>query len=410
MGSPQGTGQSGSAAEVNSVWEASGFIPTLVAVAAAFGSWALLLPVVPVAVLDAGGSHALAGASTGVFMAATVLTQVFMPRLLRRFSYRSAIAFSAVLLGVPALAFIWNMDPAVVLGVSVLRGVGFGAMTVAEAAIIAELVPRKFLGKASGVFGASSGSAQMVALPLGLFVAERFGYGPVWIIALVVAAIGGLACAGIPPLKGAQPDAVTSGAVSAPTWKLVLVPTLALAIAAMAYSLIANFLPDAIRGVGITSGTALGGLILAVINLAVMSARIFTGVIADRRGEPGTLMIPFQVAAAIGMFGFAACLAAGAHPVWLVVSAIFFGAGFGAVQNESLLSMFYRLPQSKVSHASAVWNVGFDGGQGIGSFLFGGMIAGLGAAGAFAASGAVVIAGIVMTTADWAVGRRRLRR
>mgnify|MGYP002713694701 CR=1 FL=1 len=406
MGSPRGAGQ----ADKNSVWAAPGFIPTLIAVAAAFGSWALLLPVVPVAVLDAGGSHALAGASTGVFMAATVLTQVFMPRLLRKFSYRSAIAFSAVLLGVPALAFIWNMDPSVVLAVSVLRGIGFGAMTVSEAAIIAELVPRSLLGKASGVFGASSGSAQMIALPLGLFLSERIGYGPVWILALVIAAVGGLACGGIPPIKGAQPDPVANGAVSAPTWKLVLVPTLALAIAAVAYSLIANFLPAAARDTGITSGTALGGLILAVINLAVMGARIFTGVIADRRGEPGTLMIPFQIAAAVGMFGFAACLASSAHPAWLVVSAVLFGAGFGAVQNESLLSMFYRLPQSKVSHASAVWNVGFDGGQGIGSFLFGGLIAGLGAVGAFAVSGVVVVAGIVMTTADWIVGKRRLGR
>lgn len=406
MGSPRGAGQ----ADKGSVWTAPGFVPTLVAVAAAFGSWALLLPVVPVAVLDAGGSHALAGASTGVFMVATVLTQVFMPRLLRKFSYRSAIAFSAVLLGVPALAFIWNMDPSVVLAVSVLRGIGFGAMTVSEAAIIAELVPRSLLGKASGVFGASSGSAQMIALPLGLFLSERIGYGPVWVLALAIAAVGGVACAGIPPIKGAQPDPVANGAVSAPTWKLVLVPTMALAIAAIAYSLIANFLPAAARDTGITSGTALGGLILAVVNLAVMGARIFTGVVADRRGEPGTLMIPFQIAAAVGMFGFAACLAASAHPVWLVVSAVCFGAGFGAVQNESLLSMFYRLPQSKVSHASAVWNVGFDGGQGIGSFLFGGIIAGLGAAWAFAVSGFVVIAGIVMTTADWIVGKRRLGR
>lgn len=406
MGTPRGAGQAGK----DSVWTAPGFIPTLVAVAAAFGSWALLLPVVPVAVLDAGGSHALAGASTGVFMVATVLTQVFMPRLLRRFSYRSAIAFSAVLLGVPALAFMWSMDPSVVLAVSVLRGIGFGAMTVSEAAIIAELVPRSLLGKASGVFGASSGSAQMIALPLGLFLSERIGYGPVWILALVIAAVGGVACGGIPPIKGAQPDPVASGAVLAPTWKLVLVPTMALAIAAIAYSLIANFLPAAARDTGITSGTALGGLILAVINLAVMAARIFTGLVADRRGEPGTLMIPFQIAAAVGMFGFAACLATSSHPAWLVVSAVFFGAGFGAVQNESLLSMFYRLPQSKVSHASAVWNVGFDGGQGIGSFLFGGIIAGIGAAGAFAVSGVVVVLGIVMTTADWIMGKRRLGR
>ena len=54
--------------EVNAItspWKARGLVPTLIAVAAAFGAWSLLLPVVPTAVLDAGGSETLAGGSTG---------------------------------------------------------------------------------------------------------------------------------------------------------------------------------------------------------------------------------------------------------------------------------------------------------------------------------------------------------
>ena len=92
-------------ANVKSVWSAPGYIPALIAVAAAFGSWAMLLPVIPVAVLDSSGSPALAGGSTGVFMVATVITQLFMPRVLRRFTYRSVIVVSAVLLGVPAVSY-----------------------------------------------------------------------------------------------------------------------------------------------------------------------------------------------------------------------------------------------------------------------------------------------------------------
>lgn len=397
----------GTPGQPTSVWAVRGFVPALVAVAAAFGSWGMLLPVVPVAVLDSGGSSALAGASTGVFMLATVITQVFMPRLLRRFTYRSAIAVSAVLLGVPALLFELSMAPAMVLAVSVVRGVGFGAMTVSESAIIPELVPRKMLGKATGVFGASGGLAQMLTLPLGLFIGERVGYLPVWIIALVIAGAGLVSCFFIPAVKGAPADPVMEGAVSAPTWKLLLIPAMALAVGSLAFSLIANFLPAAARDMGIASGTALGGVLLAVVNLAVMLARIGAGSVADRRGEPGTLMIPFQVCLGASMFLFAWCLAAGASEWWLVVAALLFGAGFGVIQNESLLTMFHRLPQSKVSHASAVWNISFDGGQGIGSFFFGLIIAGIGATGSFVVGGMIVIAGIMLSVADWAVGRRR---
>ena len=223
---------------VKSVWSAPGYIPALIAVAAAFGSWAMLLPVIPVAVLDSTGSAALAGASTGVFMVATVVTQLFMPRVLRRFTYRSVIVMSAVLLGVPALLLSVSMSPAMVFFVSIIRGMGFGAMTVSEAAIIPELVPRKFLGKATGIFGASGGLAQMITLPVGLAVAERFGYFPVWILALLVAAVGAAACFRIPALKGAPAEPKIRGA--APGWIVLVLPALALVLMSGAYSLISN--------------------------------------------------------------------------------------------------------------------------------------------------------------------------
>ena len=62
--------------ELDSMWKAPGLVPTLVAVMAAFGGWSLLMPVIPQAILDDGGGTSLAGAYTGVFMAATVLTPV----------------------------------------------------------------------------------------------------------------------------------------------------------------------------------------------------------------------------------------------------------------------------------------------------------------------------------------------
>src|SRR5699024_11318254 len=77
--------------------------------------------------------------STGIFMAATVLTQIFTPWMLRKFGYRRLMAVSAFMLGVPALGHIFGTEAWAVLLFSALRGTGFGALTVAESALMAEL-------------------------------------------------------------------------------------------------------------------------------------------------------------------------------------------------------------------------------------------------------------------------------
>ena len=43
-----------------SIWKVPGFSSTMVAIGAAFGAFSLLLPVLPLAVLDSGGSATLA--------------------------------------------------------------------------------------------------------------------------------------------------------------------------------------------------------------------------------------------------------------------------------------------------------------------------------------------------------------
>ena len=166
--------------QIDNMWKSPGLIGTLIAVATAFGSWTMLLPTLPLAVIESGGSKTLAGATTGIFMLFTVITQMFTPRALRTIGYTPVMVFSAAILGVPALAYMVSIAPVPVLAVSAIRGIGFGALTVAQAALIAELVPLKFLGKASGALGLVIGLVEMLVLPLGLNLAKHFGFNLVY--------------------------------------------------------------------------------------------------------------------------------------------------------------------------------------------------------------------------------------
>lgn len=398
---------------LDSMWKSPGFTPTIVAIAAAFGAWSLLLPVIPLAVLDAGGSAGLAGASTGVFMLATVITQMFTPLMLREIGYKPVMVVAAFMLGVPALGHLLGTDAWVVLLFSALRGVGFGALTVAEAALIAELVPRRLLGKATGTMGVFIGLSQMIMLPAGLFIAQQAGYPAVYATAAVIALVAVLMCLRLPSLKAAPAGpAYTGPSDAAPRevamWKLVLVPALALASLSMSFGAVSSFLPAAVVDSSPESGAVVGGFILSVVGGAAMVSRYLAGAIADRTGQPGGLMIYAQVTGLAGMALMAVVVGAG-WSVWLLVAAAaIFGSGFGAVQNEALLSMFQRLPRSRVSEASAAWNIFFDAGTGIGSVIYGAIVAVWYYSGAFTAGAVVIVVGIVVSIADRIVGNHRI--
>ncbi len=394
---------------IDSIWKAPGFLATMVAVAAAFGAWSLLLPVVPMAVIDAGGSATLAGATTGAFMAATVITQIGTPWMLRVIGYRPVMVLAAFMLGVPALGHMLGTEAWIVLLFSALRGIGFGAITVAESALIAELLPLKLLGKGTGTLGVFIGLSQMLALPIGLTAAGAFGYNPVYVAAAVVALVAVVMCLRIPALKAVPVQTASDdGHRSVAMWKLVLVPALSLMTISMGFGLVSSLLPTAIWEADPVTGAVIGGLILSVTGGASMVMRYLVGLAADRSGQPGRLTIPFQLISLLGMALMAAILHYG-WSVWLLVpAAILFGGGFGAVQNESLLTMFHRLPRSKISEASAVWNIFYDSGTGVGSLVFGAIVAAAAYAAGFAAAAGVIALGVVATLLDRWLGLNRV--
>lgn len=335
----------------------------MVAVFCAFGGWALLLPVIPLAVIDDGGTDSLAGMSTGIFMAATVITQAFTPLMLRRFGYRYVLMLSGLMLGVPAIVHVFTFEPWVVLLIAVARGIGFGAVTVTESALVSSLVPPELIGRSAGTYGMVVGISQMVNFPLGLWVHQHFGVAVFW-AAGILSLIGAVAAFGLP---NSRSEAPTSSAGEAPAnYARSMVPGFAIFAAATGFAAFSTFMAPAT-----TSG--ISSVVLAVIGGTQVGARLFTGTLADRVGQPGKAMKPglALVVAGVAVAAWLIWSQPDAIWVWSLVAASLFGLGFGAVQNEALLLMFHRLPRSHSSQASAIWNICFDGGTGVGAMLLG---------------------------------------
>lgn len=344
-----------------------GFLLLLAASLGAFSNYAPMLSVVPLWSADGGSGPAGVGAATGVTMAATVAAQVCMPWLLRRFSLRALFALGATLLGAPTLAYVASSDLGWVLGVSAVRGAGFGMVAVAGSALAAELVTVEKRGRALGWYGVAVGLPQVVCLPLAVWSLEVVGFAPVFVASAVLCLVAVPLVVAIPPHASEEHDeeAAVAGRSFRQRWLWLTSPWLVLVTSACALGGVTSFLPLALEG-GTTAATG-----LFVLSAAAIVGRWAAGWLADRLGA-GRLLLGSVAASALGMGGFAAAVSG--SPATLLVTtlaAVTYGAGFGVLQNDTLVVMLERSGPGGSGTASTAWNMAFDAGTGAGAVLVG---------------------------------------
>jgi predicted MFS family arabinose efflux permease len=113
--------------------------------------------------------------------------------------------------------------------------------------------------------------------------------------------------------------------------------------------------------------------------IAATLTRWWAGRHGDQHGS-GRLLVPALLVSAAGLLAEVMTGSATAVVLGMVV----FGAGFGVAQNASLLLMFERVPKSGYDTASALWNLAYDAGLGVGGVGFGVLAAQTGYPSAFA--------------------------
>jgi predicted MFS family arabinose efflux permease len=361
---------------------------TLVAFAAFFG-FQLLLSVVPLYADEAGGGSSGAGLATAAFMLSTVLTQIQMPRVLRRFGYRRALAAGLLFLGVPALFYGYADTLAPILAVTLLRGVGFGIVTVVFAALIVELAPPGRRGEALGLLGVAITLPTIFCNALGLWLVGSFGFEIVFLLGGTAPLLGLVVIPGIRSAAagGGNEEGVGffAGLGRAPLRRIFIL----FAATTMAAGVVITFLPLAVPGSGIFS--AAGALL--VVGVTSTASRWWGGRFGDRR-DPRLLLAPGLLACAIGMAG----LPFGG--VILLAGAVLFGTGFGLLQNASLILMMERVSKSEYGLGSTLWNAAFDAGTGIGAFSFGFVISALGYYWSFFICSALLASALVLVVLD----------
>ena len=320
-------------------------------------------------------------------MLATVAAELASARLIRRYGDRVVFALGALLLGGPAMALLAPRSVVLIVAVSIARGIGFGLNTVVIGALVAAAVPAARRGEGIAVAGVVACLPAIVALPSGIWLARNLGYA----VVIVLTAACALAPLALAPWLGRAADdrAATNPDSARPAGLLASVrapglrrPALVFAATTVSAGVIASFLP-LVPGVS-GGGAALGLLVQAV---AATVARWLAGRYGDRHGHV-VMLVPGLLTAAAGML----TLMLVALPVALIAGTCLFGIGFGCCENVTFTMMIDRVPAGGYDTASALWNLAYDGGYGVGPAAFGTFAGATGYPMAFALTGVVMLA------------------
>ena len=353
-----------------------------VSIVGAAASFYLLLSTVPEYARAAGASAGTAGLTTTALTLSSVAAYLVAPRLIARYGYRPVLAAGLAALGVPALLLAApsgiGASLAVIMAVCAVRGVGFAVTCVAGYALTVSLIPPQRRGEGLALVGVVSGVPSVACLPLGVWLAAHVGYRPVF-VAGGVAALAGLASVPWLPRSG-RAAGPSTGILAALRTPALNRPALTFSAAAMAVGIVVTFLPLAVA-----DPADVAALALLVQPAAAIGGRWLAGRYGDRRG-PAVLLAPGVLVAAAGL----ATLSLTAVPALVIAGAAVFGAGFGVTQNASLTIMYDRVPESGYSAVSALWNLAYDGGMGVGAAGFGVLAARTGYPAAFALTAAVL--------------------
>jgi predicted MFS family arabinose efflux permease len=254
-----------------------------------------------------------------------------VPALTARFGPGPVLAAGLVALGAPSPLYAVDDGLLWLSAVSAVRGLGFAVLTVLGATLAARVAPPERRGEAIGLYGLAIAVPNLAFVPAG--VALVLGGHAAWMAWLAAAPV--LALPLVPGVvRGVRAEPRSGTSSSRAAVRAALAPSGVLLVVTLAGGGLVTFLPIE-RPDGVLATAA-----LLVFGLTAALSRWRAGVLADRTGT--RLLLPLALLlSAGGMAVVALGLSAGAG--WVLAGAAVFGAGYGAVQNLTLVTAFARV-------------------------------------------------------------------
>jgi predicted MFS family arabinose efflux permease len=308
------------------------------------------------------GPHGIAGAATAALFIGAVAAELSSPWLMRRMRSLHLLVGGELLTAVPCLVYAIPGAPTwELIAGAVLRGTGLGLAIVVSVALLSELAPPHRRGSMIGAYSLALSVPGILVPPIGLWLLAAGRADVDAFIGFASGVAGALIALRIPdkPVHIGEASTNLLGAARRPGLFAVFA---GFVLVSCSFGGVVTFAPIALPLGGLGSAAAF----LLVAGAARAASRWVAGVLGDR--QPARLVLVGGLAASLA--GLVA-LAVHGGAVAVLLAAVAYGAGYGAVQTAAFLAMAQRGTAGDSGAISALWNSGIDLGSSLGGSLIG---------------------------------------
>jgi MFS family permease len=346
----------------------------------------VVLPAIPQYVEHRlGGGSVAVGIAVGSLFIGAVLLRPYVGRLGDRLGRRVLIVFGASVVAVSIFLYGAVASLPFLVGARVLTGLGEAAFFVGAATMVTDLAPPARRGEAISYWSVAVYGGLAFGPVLGETVIDVGGYGWVWIVAGLLAALA--AGLGLCTRDVERPAAAQGAERLHLINRAAVAPGMVLFSGLIALAAFTAFVPLYVDDVGLGSAD----VVFLVYGGFVLLVRIFGARIPDTLGgrKAGVLAL---AATATGM----TIMAAWGTAAGLLLGTVFFAGGASLLYPALLLLALGNAPESERGSVVGTFSSFFDLSQGVGSLLVGAVAAGAGYRGAFGAGAVFAIVGCVV--------------
>ena len=321
----------------------------------------------PFYVKQLGGSELLVGITAGGFALTAILIRPLAGWFLDHRS-RSSILIGGII-GLTVISILFLVAPVLglVVALRLISGLVFAGASTASNTNVCDIIPQSRFGEGMGFLGLGNTLATALGPILGLTLMAIYGFRVTFAVSALLIFLAMLATRGL-PYKTIKRRYYLPGRYRLKLSELfnasALPASLVMLFSGAPFGGISVF----IALYGEFSGLGSGGLFFVLVALGTGSTRLFSGRLADKKGEQPLIVLgnsSFFLAMLLLLWESTACY---------YISGLFFGFGFGLCA-PAMQAMAVRIvPLEKRGSASSTFLCANDIGSGLGGLTAGWLV------------------------------------
>lgn len=321
----------------------------------------MLTPTLPTYAKLCGGTNLEASLVVSTFSITSLIVRLFIGNIMDRIEIKPLLFLGAIILAGSTLSYIWLPINAIIF-VRIIQGIGWGLASTGAAAIFSNIVPKERRGEGMGYYSLSMIISMALSPMVAIIIMNLYSFKNIALISITLVIIGALFLnqVKVPKKTSVKSNSKQRFSFADSFEKKAALPSLLCFLVVITLCGIMSYIMLYGKELNISSIWIYFVGFVAMI----LITRPLVGKIFDEKGH-AVIIIPGSIFLIIGLI----ILSYANSTLMLILSSLFYGLGYGAVQPSLQAWALNRSPSNRQGAANGTFLSSMDLSYTLGSIL-----------------------------------------